>query len=157
MRQDEIDGFLEIAEKLKVSGLNQDGKVKKFENKNFTAHDDFNDTYEETFESDSKVLVAKPESDYIRQVSQREFTNFTTSITDMNELDDKIAELTGFKDGLYFCTSCGKTFKGKINITRHVEVHIEGISLPCQDCGKEFRSRYGLKRHKCNVTFISTE
>ena len=143
--QNEIDGFLEIAQKLKVSGLDQAGK---FENKTFTEHHDFNDTNKETFEIDSKFIVTQSKSD-----SMRQFSNFAISITDMNELDDKIAELTGFQDGLYFCKSCGKTFKGKINITRHVEVHIEGISLPCQDCGKEFRSRYGLQRHKCNAPF----
>ena len=146
VRQNDIDRFLEIAQKLKVSGLNQDGNDQKFESKNDTAYDDFDATNEETVDIDSKIIVAQPRIDS-KRYSQKEIT---TSISDMNELDVKISELTGFQDGLYLCNSCGKTSKGKINITRHVELHIEGISLPCQDCGKEFRSRNGLRLHKCN-------
>ena len=97
VRQNDIDRFLEIAQKLKVSGLNQDGNDQKFESKNDTAYDDFDATNEETVDIDSKIIVAQPRIDS-KRYSQKEIT---TSISDMNELDVKISELTGFQDGLY--------------------------------------------------------
>ena len=97
VRQNDIDRFLEIAQKLKISGLNQDGNDQKFESKNDTAYDDFDATNEETVDIDSKIIVAQPRIDS-KRYSQKEIT---TSISDMNELDVKISELTGFQDGLY--------------------------------------------------------
>ena len=155
VHQNDIDKFLDVTQKLKVSGLNQDGNDQKCERtQNNTEHDDFFiATTEETDEIDSKFTVAQSGSDNKRQSSQIEIT---TSITDINELDHKISELIlEFGDRTNrtcVCKICGKTTKGynrKIDIQRHVEVHIDGISLPCPYCGKELRSRNGLRLHKC--------
>lgn len=159
VHQKDIDSFLEVAQKLKVSGLNHDEKEAKLENEDETTPFEDSDTESvnifngEKVQNDSKFLVASSRSEKKRNTfsSQKEFT---TRITDMNELEGKIAELTGVQeDGLYMCNGCGKTSKGKINITRHVELHIEGISLLCHTCGKEFRSKNALRHHqcKCNI------
>ena len=31
---------------------------------------------------------------------------------------------------------------------KHVEIHIDGLSFPCQICGKTFRSRQSFSQHK---------
>ena len=46
------------------------------------------------------------------------------------------------------CTVCGKLSANKQEIMRHVEVHIEGASHPCNQCGKTSRSSSALRKHK---------
>ena len=53
------------------------------------------------------------------------------------------------EDG-WVCKTCGKTTKGTSSsqIRKHAEIHIEGLSFPCNLCGQTFRSRLGLSHHK---------
>ena len=43
---------------------------------------------------------------------------------------------------------CNKSSKENNNMRKHAEVHIEGLSFPCQLCGLTFRSRMQLNNHK---------
>ena len=46
------------------------------------------------------------------------------------------------------CTVCGKTTKGsQTQMKRHVELHLDGVSYPCDQCGKVSRSGNGLHTH----------
>ena len=48
----------------------------------------------------------------------------------------------------WVCKTCNKTAKRSSEIRRHAEIHIEGLSFPCQPCGKSFRSRMFLNDHR---------
>ena len=53
------------------------------------------------------------------------------------------------KDGdNWVCKVCYKSSKKSCDLRRHAEVHIEGLSFPCQLCGDTFRSRIQLKNHQ---------
>ena len=53
------------------------------------------------------------------------------------------------KDGdNWVCKVCYKSSKKSCDLRRHAEVHIEGLSFPCQLCGDTFRSRMQLNNHK---------
>ena len=153
VHQSDIDSFLEIAQKLKVSGLNQDGKDEKRESLDDSPYNDYSEETIDISEEKSDSIVSKPRTENKNRPSQKEMK--TASISDMHELEGQIAALIRHENGLYVCKACGKTAKGKINITRHVELHIDGISLPCHNCGKIFRSRNNLRVHlqKCNQAF----
>ena len=50
----------------------------------------------------------------------------------------------------YTCKACGKTMK-TLDIRRHAEIHIEGLSYDCQLCDKTFRSRMALANHRQDI------
>ena len=66
---------------------------------------------------------------------------------DKTNLDEKIEEMISVVDGVFTCTICGTTCKQKVNLKKHIETHIEGLSFPCQQCDKTFRSRNSLQKH----------
>ena len=71
---------------------------------------------------------------------------------DMNEIDNTINQhLEKLAAGEFRCKLCGKGAKGSINMKRHIETHLEGLSYPCQVCGKIFRSRNSLNTHKVTL------
>jgi len=52
---------------------------------------------------------------------------------------------------VWACTRCGKSAqdaRGKANLRRHIEVHIEGVAYNCDICGKSSGSKNGLNQHK---------
>ena len=75
----------------------------------------------------------------------------TVSFNENGELDEKVNSLLTQVDGTWTCRVCGKTAlsnsNGKKNLRKHIEIHIEGISLPCGHCGKILRSRNTLQNH----------
>jgi len=64
------------------------------------------------------------------------------------QLDDKINALLEKKDEMWKCKACDKTNTSKQMIAQHVEVHIKGVSLPCNICGKTYGSKNSLRKHK---------
>ena len=49
--------------------------------------------------------------------------------------------------GAAFCDICGHKCWGKSHLRKHVEVHNESLSFECQHCGKGFKSKRNLERH----------
>ena len=77
-------------------------------------------------------------------------------IDNIEELQQKVEEMMEIQpDGSFRCKTCGKIGK-KVHMKEHVEIHIDGIILPCQFCGKSCRSRNGLRKHikKCQLEII---
>ena len=81
------------------------------------------------------------------QIEKNGLTMMDGSWANGSELDLKIQEMTSEVNGVFTCTVCGKTARQKINLKKHIETHIEGLSFPCQQCDKSFRSRNSLQFH----------
>ena len=92
----------------------------------------------------------------------------TVSIEEFrSRLDDCIVDAS---DGSLSCSICGKVgakvfdkkgYKLKSvtrqNMRRHVEIHFEGLSVPCKDCGKSFSTSRRMEKHrnrKCILNVI---
>jgi len=50
-------------------------------------------------------------------------------------------------DGVFMCRRCGKTAKTKQNIRKHVEIHLQGQSYPCNFCEKCYKTNNSLNFH----------
>ena len=77
-----------------------------------------------------------------------------SNASNIEEVDQKIEELTDRINGVWTCKACGKISQRKRDLGWHIETHMEGLSFACTECDKTFRSRAALFNHKrkvCNV------
>ena len=147
--QEDLDGFLVLADELKLKGLTD---PKEFE--------DEEDNEKPT--PNPKISVNKTEKDayiYIEGVIPENtqmvipdaVQQVVSTVTRNEDFEVKIGSLIeSFVDGdfRWKCTVCGKGTKDKCDMKRHVESHIDGISHPCNICGKVSRSKNALLSHK---------
>ena len=57
----------------------------------------------------------------------------------------------------YVCDKCGKQFKEKRSLTRHMNTHVDfSQTYPCNVCGKEFKSADHRKRHEKSHNYTIT-
>ena len=135
--QNDLDSFLDIAQKLKIDGLEiskQEDDLSQFSYDSFVPkkEDKSNDFIEEQ----------KPES-RPRKHPTESFAVSTLTTDDKEASDQLIIK----NEDNFECKSCGKTARKKGDIRRHVEIHIEGLSFECHICENTFRSRNILKHH----------
>ena len=145
--QEHLDGFLDVAQRLKIEGLLSDDnpsnhrvKAQDFHLKSETEpiH------VEEQMPSMKNKIVT---GNFNKNVK----VNFAldTVTHDKDHFAQKIKELyRKSDDGQYQCHTCGKIMKDGGAMRRHVETHIEGLSYNCQICGNTFRSKNVLAIHK---------
>ena len=133
--QEEINAFLDTAEKLKIEGLVSHSKEegmsleKQSESKNFGSNDI--SLYDENKHSES-----------LAPLKDRKIVSVDDDIVEtINSSFDTI-------EGGFKCNRCGKISTKKSNMKQHVELHIEGLSFKCQYCPKTFRSSNVLNNHR---------
>lgn len=164
--QDQLKDFLSLAEELQLKGLVPSNDSDQESNKTVTeplvkikdqqeslkaeletkieVFDNTNETALEELLPNNDLVTTEDLMDY--SINGADKISFTTNIA---ELDEKINSLAlRAEDGLWSCSCCGKTFKQKRDLSRHIEsLHIEGVEHPCSNCGKIFRSRLNVQRH----------
>lgn len=99
--------------------------------------------------SGSKSGLAQHRTKYHKheEEAMRPKEQLTTSIPD----DCVINSMIEKHGDVWACSRCGKQAqdaRGKANLRRHIEVHIEGVSYTCDICGKSSGSKNGLNQHK---------
>ena len=146
--QEQIDSFLDVAQKLKIIGL---------EAQNVKPDNDYDSKYVnevkteeiEEFASDEMQITTTP----VRGPRARSTSShYTLSDEDRDMLHKKVKELLiSNDDGQFICTACNKSSKDSRNMRRHIETHIEGLSYECNYCEKTFRSVKKFTNHYHSV------
>ena len=159
--QENLDRFLEVAQKLRLEGL-MENKSNNTEHVNETAQStqssfiqtNYKSIKEETFAETEGVnnSINQHASEFIEKSQEKGVLATVEKVasvsTDIQELENQINQyLEKGQDGLYRCTLCGKTGKLSRNVKTHIEIHIEGLEFPCDKCKKIFRSRNSLNFH----------
>ena len=145
----DLNGFLKLAGELQLNGLSGSD----------------NETIDKTRQSvlDPKPpftnlpspMVPKQDKLSNQPISGENFTKsaFKSALDDwlMGGLQGQIdSMLEKVVTGEYKCTVCGKTKKGrdaKRGIRKHIEVHVNGVTHPCNQCDKVSRTSHGLETH----------
>ena len=139
--QDELDRFLDAAQKLKVEGLLSTGEPEPFKEVS-----QFKKPKQESTNIPTEISEVQEYKESLVRNGEHEKT---VTINDMSEVDDIIEQLTEKRDGRHCCTVCDYTSLNKAHLKEHVELHIEGLNYPCQFCDKAFRSKNVFRRHRC--------
>ena len=75
-------------------------------------------------------------------------TSDKIKVSSKEEAQLKTAELIQPVQGGFKCSKCGHSTKTKSNLKLHIEIHFDGLQLPCRFCDKVFPSRANLSSHK---------
>ena len=94
------------------------------------------DKHLESFENREEITTQRQ---YARTLNRAGPKIDVTTLTP-EEIKEKIEELYGKIDGMWFCMVCEYTSTHRPNVKKHVEKHMEGLSYSCNFCHKEFRS-----------------
>ena len=133
--QEQLDQFLAVASDLQIMGLQQ-SIINENKNKNHEYNESKSDLKNYLIEDTENVKIFSSENE--RKIDSL-IDNKTGDDTSMTELMEKISQMIDKIDGIYTCKVCHKQAKVKTDLGRHVEQHIEGISLSCEYCNKKFR------------------
>ena len=147
---EQIDTFLNVAANLKISGLQESVKNEDSVEEFPYVNDEPNKketsvSYNEKIKSKNEYSDKK-RNDVRSIVSTVNYDENTD--TNIEELLEKISEMTEKVNGIFTCKVCHKTAKDRTNLGKHIESHIDGITLTCEFCSKKFRSRESLRVHK---------
>ena len=161
--QEQLDRFLEVAQKFQLEGLNsRDTKEEALEDKlNTEVEHDFSEQEPPQDQRRSQKTVQEPPQ--VQRRSQKTVLNTQRShktedspivslepdAGNIAEVDAKINQhIVKDADGTYSCGMCGKKSGHIGHLKNHIETHMEGLSYPCQSCDKTFRSRNSFKSHR---------
>ena len=147
--QEQLDGFLECAQKLEIEGVLGDTEDTY---KNVSKGKSMNQEQEENIEQANYDLV-KMESEAnkitINTRAPKDLAKIDVGSLNAGEVDKQMRELYERNNEGWICLVCNHTSKGKSsNIRNHVETHLDGLVYACNFCSNEFRSRNMLGQHK---------
>ena len=153
--QEQLDSFLACAQKLEIEGLmGQETMNQETHHENTFEHKEL----EEYKPHEAKKLVRMDILDNKPAVRTMRINSTISNVEKIDvtslspeEIDEQMRKLYQKINGVWSCLSCDyksldKTGSG--NIRRHVEIHLEGLSYPCNLCNKEFRLKNTLSNHK---------
>ena len=144
--QEELNGFLDIAEKLKLDGLLSNGEKTEDSVHHGTKEENPHDTKRKNInqqQSDKNCSSVASKSD------ESVLATLNQSVQCSNaQVEEKFQELILKEDKLFRCTVCNKTMPHRSNMKKHLETHLSGLSYLCPLCGKSFRSENAFLHHK---------
>ena len=162
--QEQLDSFLDCVRKLEIESLiRQETMNKETHHENTFEHQELEEKKHEANErmdtSKRRFLKIQKfiESNNKPAVKPRKInstiSNEKIDVTSLSPevIDEQMKKLYQKINGGWSCLSCdyislNKTSSG--NIRRHVEIHLEGLSYPCNLCNQEFRLKESLRNHK---------
>ena len=151
--QDDLDRFLNIAERLKLQGLlgGSGSEDDKIENNSRGQIDLLSKeevvTHFETPSETETINKSTPTSSK-NEIARFDKVTIPISAEDLNEIEEKVSQyVEKLENKRYMCTICGKEAERSRNLKNHIETHMEGLSFPCSSCGRTFRSSHSLYKH----------
>merc|ERR1712221_23163 len=120
--QEQLDSFLEAAQKLQIAGLlsNQKDEIENDDDDDFVTENEFNNRV--VFDEDENNFELSRFKNQKKNLRNK--TMVAVSGHDQAEVRRKIKEILIKDDGFFKCTVCGKMSKDQRNMNKHAEIHI---------------------------------
>ena len=136
--QEDLDRFLNVAQRLKIEGLMTDANIDQKEEADHLETEQF---------KTEKAPIQKIRS---YQTEKRVLAKLNTEVSEntsevFQQIDENIVRNA---DYTWECKVCNRSFARKDSLKQHIETHLEGVSYDCPMCEKTFRSRHSLAMHK---------
>ena len=130
--QDDLDRFLNVAQRFKLEGLTSATDQEKEVNGKETEHSNDKETnFQKGF-----INITKSNPD--RVIAKVSINNTPVNISEINEQIEQ--NIIRNWDGTYSCYLCGKNSGRQMgHCKNHIETHLEGLSFNCPLCEKTFR------------------
>jgi len=167
LQQSNIEAFLEVAQKFQLEGLaagqteiemgeeknEVNEEVNQYVQVEMPASSEDQEEVGQKENEDGKGVFQKVnedlDSDKIKIDSPPKPGLFADMFQTLEELDNTIdQEIFRAKKGVWQCGRCPRASSNKGHIKEHFEVHIAGLSYPCNFCDKTFRTRSHLRSHQ---------
>ena len=152
---EDLDEFLFLAEELELKGLTnseEEQQEKNIQINQISSLANAHSNYQENKQTLTDILrdfkEVSLDSNQIRTMGPiTKLEKFSVSKTE--NITEKIDSLIEKRDGLWICKVCGKipSRNDKTEISRHAEVHLQGVAHTCNQCGIAARSSHGLACH----------
>ena len=158
IHQEDLENFLQISEELQLKGLTSTGdiSVDEINTQSQTKESQPNKQMKEETSHESKNCALK-KNETFRDDSRK--TSDMVPIQDVTELNEKTAELIEWNVDHWTCTVCGKagdsSKNSKANLRRHAQIHLGGLTYPCNLCGKTFRCKANFDNHRYKAHKLS--
>ena len=153
--QEDLDRFLNVAQRFKIKGLLNDGEI---EDKEEYEEESTNVEGNNIKNSDQQLAKFQNSVHEVRKVSSQRETKILSPNEGYDMKRDTEQYIERIDNDTVQCKVCGKTSSGRAHfgvkvsdMRRHIETHIEGLSYPCPSCDKICRSQNSLKHHKQKV------
>ena len=147
--QENLDRFLEIAQKFQLDGLMAEADSNETDLPK--EESSWNDLKENTINPFVNVNNEAKKPKIIRERSMTIAKNESFEASN-SEVHEKFQELVvQGEDKMFTCTVCNKVMSHKASMRRHIETHLTGLSYDCPTCGKTLRSSMMLTKHKSLV------
>ena len=148
--QEDLDNFLDVAQKLKINGLIGGQEIKESNNsQDVNEPDEDFENLENTQRSYTKdIELQNMDMKYKNRKVDRAVSVVAQQGSNVYEEARRAVDQLVMKVGdSWVCKTCDKSAKTNCQIRKHAEIHIEGLSFPCRICGDTFRSRKLLSHH----------
>ena len=154
--QEDLDRFLQIAQKLQLEGLLSSEELNpKIEEPTFDMPDMTQIAKPATINEKHFAVEKKPneQNTGIRRAFNGRHTQTRKTINaedfeNIQELDLHIEQQIITTEQGHECLICNRRKNSKRDIKDHIETHINGFSIDCNLCGKTMSSRHSLRVHK---------
>ena len=160
--QEDLDSFLALAEELQLKGLT--GPKDEYQGSNESpknisspqvpkqkkpipkTENTENTNYQNSL-TEEAVYNSSVKSQELVPIIYPKIVSFHSNSDDLQTKIESMMETISDEDFKWRCTMCGKLTKKRQEMTRHIEIHIDGVTHPCNQCGTVSRSNYALNMH----------
>ena len=148
--QEQLDSFLESAQKLEEEGM-LGAKADHFNEEDSSKPIDIMQDLDNELEERQIVETECAQRRQIPRTPLNDITKFNVGSLTPEEIEQKTKDLYERKGKVFSCLACEYTTSERANVRMHIEVHFDGLLYTCSICSKEFRSKNSLIKHKSTV------